>query len=623
MSEAIEEHHDEHEGVVVPFRGTALPAVPEREVRRVRVLANVKERARGGALRLAAVRPPQRPVRSTLRHTGYGVQGLARGTGAWWRWVSAVEYAANPKSTPELVEAVRRRRRRTSFTMAGVASVGTLVSWLVWWPAPLAAVVAALVLGSIVEQVKRRSVDQENGRQALGHHPGSKAVRRAVAKAGELGKFDDIRVLSPGVIRLSGAWSTIVELPAGIPAVKAVKRQLELASAIGVGLAQVAVEPVRGNAARFELWCADSDPLAGDSIPSPLVTRVEAFDIWREKIGVGVDVRGRPIAFRLPERSLLTGGEPGAGKSVANNNLLCAFGMFPKGRMILVDGKGGADLLDYEPICHRFLGDPDPEALLVLLTEAQEDMSDRYRKLRSIGAKKLTAEIAEELDLALTLLHVDELQVFTTDEDLGKKIVRLLWDLVSRGRAAGYAVSGATQRPAAEVVPSRLRDILSIRWALRCTTPQASDTILGQGWASRGYNAASLDSTQRGAGFLLAEGAMPQPMRTYYVDDDEVKLIMRRAYRLRELAGTLPMSDARPGVRLLKAVLAEMGEADRSHTADLLAELVTHPAYEGWDAGRLADELRPFGVVPGQLDIGGRNRNGYRRGDILRALERA
>lgn len=612
----------EHEGVVIPFRGTPPPAVPDVPARRVRVLQNVRQRARGGALRLAAVRPPQRPVRSTLRHAGYGVQGLTRGVGTWWRWISADEYVGNPKADPALVEAVRKRRRRTSWTVAGGASVTMLISWLVWWPAPLGAIIAALVLGSIVEQVKRRAADRENGRKALGTHPGSKAVRRAVAKAGELGRFEDIRVLTPGVVRLSGAWSTIVELPPGITAAKAIRRRLELASAVGVGLAQVAVEPIRGHAGRFELWCADDDPLAGESIPSPLVTRTEAFDIWREKIGVGVDVRGRPIAFRLPERSILTGGEPGAGKSVANNNLLCAFGLFPKGRMILVDGKGGADLLDYEPICHRFLGDPDPEALLVLLQEAQEDMSDRYRKLRSIGAKKLTAEIAEELGIDLTLLHLDELQVFTTDEDLGKKIVRILWDLVSRGRAAGYAVSGATQRPAAEVVPSRLRDILSIRWALRCTTPQASDTILGQGWASRGYNAASLDSTQRGAGFLLAEGAMPQPMRTYYVDDDEVKVIMRRAYRFRELAGTLPMSDARPGVRLLKAVLAAMGDTDRIHTADLLAELVTHPAYEGWDAGRLAEELRPHGVAPSQVNIDGTNRNGYRRGDVLRALER-
>lgn len=58
--------------------------------------------------------------------------------------------------------------------------------------------------------------------------------------------------------------------------------------------------------------------------------------------------------------------------------------------------------------------------------------------------------------------------------------------------------------------------------------------------------------------------------------------LTKRAYRLREDAGSLPMSDARPGVRLLKAVLAAMGEADRIHTADLLADLGQRGPYTGY-----------------------------------------
>ena len=47
-------------------------------------------------------------------------------------------------------------------------------------------------------------------------------------------------------------------------------------------------------------------------------------------------------------------------------------------------------------------------------------------------------------------------------------------------------VCAATQKPGADVVPSALRDLFGFRLALRCNTPQASDTILGQGWASAG-----------------------------------------------------------------------------------------------------------------------------------------
>jgi hypothetical protein len=61
-------------------------------------------------------------------------------------------------------------------------------------------------------------------------------------------------------------------------------------------------------------------------------------------------------------------------------------------------------------------------------------------------------------------------------------------------------------QPSADVVPTFLRDLFGFRWALRCSTPQASDTILGSGWASEGYSAAQIDPTARGVGLLLQEG---------------------------------------------------------------------------------------------------------------------
>ncbi len=40
----------------------------------------------------------------------------------------------------------------------------------------------------------------------------------------------------------------------------------------------------------------------------------------------------------------------------------------------------------------------------------------------------------------------------------------------------------------------------------------------------------------------------------------------------------------------------------------------------GWDAGKLAEALRPYGVSPGDVKVGGINRNGYKREDLLAAL---
>ena len=91
----------------------------------------------------------------------------------------------------------------------------------------------------------------------------------------------------------------------------------------------------------------------------------------------------------------------------------------------------------------------------------------------------------------------------------------------------------ATQKPASDVVPTALRDLFGFRWALRCSTPQASDTILGQGWATQGFSASSIDAADRGVGFLLHEGLIPVRLRAYYLSDDDLAAIASRAQDLR------------------------------------------------------------------------------------------
>jgi len=90
-------------------------------------------------------------------------------------------------------------------------------------------------------------------------------------------------------------------------------------------------------------------------------------------------------------------------------------------------------------------------------------------------------------------------------------------------------VIAATQKPSNEIIPTFVRDLFSFRMALRCTTPEASDTILGQGWASQGYSASTLDPTTRGVGYLLAEGAVPVKIRTHYLDDDAIARLAQMA----------------------------------------------------------------------------------------------
>ena len=163
-------------------------------------------------------------------------------------------------------------------------------------------------------------------------------------------------------------------------------------------------------------------------------------------------------------------------------------------------------------------------------------MERRYRQLLATGKRK----VAEADGLPIHVVVCDELAHYLTTSDRKQRtdFADVLRDLVSRGRAAGVIVLAATQKPSSDVVPTSVRDLFGFRWAMRCSTPQASDTILGSGWASNGYSAATIDATSRGVGYLLHEGGIPQRLRSYYLDDEALGAIAARAEGLRSLRST-------------------------------------------------------------------------------------
>jgi DNA segregation ATPase FtsK/SpoIIIE-like protein len=130
---------------------------------------------------------------------------------------------------------------------------------------------------------------------------------------------------------------------------------------------------------------------------------------------------------------------------------------------------------------------------------------------------------------------IEELAYFTNgpDRKAAQAFSTLLRDFVARGRAAGMVTVATTQKPSADVVPTFLRDLFGFRWALRCSTPDASDTILGRGWASQGYSAAQVDPATRGVGLLLQEGGIPVRLRACYLDDLDLADLARRAEAFR------------------------------------------------------------------------------------------
>lgn len=244
---------------------------------------------------------------------------------------------------------------------------------------------------------------------------------------------------------------------------------------------------------------------------------------------LGVDEYRAAVEVELMYRQILLGGEPGAGKSVALNNIVGHAAMCADVRLVLIDGKL-VELLPWAPVADVFVGNDIAHALHVL-TGLQTEMDRRYAFLARQGRRKVTAADGEAI-----MLVVDEIAYFSAtvgDKRTQEEFVCLLRDLVARGRAAGIIVVAATQRPSADIVPTSLRDLFGYRLAFRCTTEISSDIILGYGWAKEGYSAQHIDPADRGVGYLLAEGGVPRRIKCAYLTDADIRTLVGRAQWIR------------------------------------------------------------------------------------------
>ena len=284
-----------------------------------------------------------------------------------------------------------------------------------------------------------------------------------------------------------------------------------LAAAMGAREVRVVREPTDASVAHLSiLW---RDPLSVPAPPWPGAPE----SLW-EPLSLGVDEDGAGVSIGLVERNVLLGGEPGAGKSVALSLFIAAAALDPEVRLTLLDGKQ-VELAPWSGLAEHFVG-PDMGDAICVLKDLCAEMDRRYSLLLASGLRK----IERDSDFGLYVIAIDELAFYMRSgtKDERTELSEALRDLISRGRAAGMIVVAATQKPSSDIVPTYVRDLFSFRMALRCTTPEASDTILGQGWAKEGYSASTLDPTLRGVGWLLAEGAVPHKIRTHYLDDDGI-----------------------------------------------------------------------------------------------------
>ncbi len=263
--------------------------------------------------------------------------------------------------------------------------------------------------------------------------------------------------------------------------------------------------------------------------PEPAAIPVGSLSIW-DPVHLGLDENGASVHVRLAERNMLIGGEPGAGKSAALQLIVAHAALSLDCRLILVDGKR-VELGMWRDCAERFIG-PSIDEAIDTFKWLQREIDDRTDWLLSVGKRKITPD----LDFPTYVVIVDEIGYFSATVGTPaaqKEFNALNRDIVARGRAPGILPVEATQRPSADIVPTSMRDLFGYRWAFRCSTEASSDTILGHGWADRGYSATTIDPQARGVGWLRAEDGIPRRIKAAYLTDQEIIYLANYAAQLR------------------------------------------------------------------------------------------
>src|SRR5215467_5320700 len=265
-----------------------------------------------------------------------------------------------------------------------------------------------------------------------------------------------------------------------------------------------------------------------DTIP------VSSLSIWKP-IHLGTDETSQQVHVNLAERNMLIGGEPGGGKSVALQLIVAHAALAADCKLILIDGKR-VELGLWAACADKFVG-PSIDDAIDVMHWLQGLIDERTDLLLQMKKRKVTPD----LGWPFYLVPIDEVAYFSATVGTPvqqKEFNATNRDVVARGRAPGIIPVEATQRPSADIIPTSLRDLFGYRWAFRCSTEASSDTILGHGWASKGYTAEDIDPQARGVSWLRAEDGIPRRIKAAYLTDGHIIALAEHATALR--AATTP-----------------------------------------------------------------------------------
>lgn len=256
---------------------------------------------------------------------------------------------------------------------------------------------------------------------------------------------------------------------------------------------------------------------------------VKASDLadWNGKTVVyGLTESGEYAKLSYNQTSgIVVGGVPGAGKSAGATLLTLPLLAPPKASVAIFDGKGGMDWAWAQRAASLYNNDVDLD--LETATEQLESLAQRcVDDLKSHPWSDADPDFWHSVASALHPFHlvvIDECQtLFDTtgrskeDKALVERCKRAVATIVRKGRSAGWCVMLLTQKPTADSIPTNIRDNCVVRFALRVTTREASEAVLGA-IPEGDPTPTEIPSTRRGGAVVQGEDGHTVAVRFFYL----------------------------------------------------------------------------------------------------------
>lgn len=471
-------------------------------------------------------------------------------------------------------------------------------------------------------------------------------VRKAIMATGKVKDAGGVK-FTREITRDGPGYLAVVDLPDGVIGVDIVDERDRLAGGLTLPMDQVWPDVYRtDHPGRLHIWVADRPVRQMKEPTSPLLTGM-VTDYFKP-FPFGVDVRLRPVDWRLDERNSMFGGIPGSGKSLAARNVMLGAVLDPLVIPAISELKGSGDYDMFEKLCPKGLyisgADDDSIERTMRIIEWIDGMCEergpliaRYARAGMNTVKKVNRAMAEHDErLRPVVALFDEVQEFMSSPwgiPKGKDPVNGAGTLMSsmkRARAHGIHVILATQRFDKDSMPKAISSLVSNRAALAVPAQPETDMILGTSAYRTGARPTAFvpgPPPEGDSGWMVRAGFGPrfETVRATYLDDNDAAAICERAMQLR---GTVPTVDLekRPDRDVLADVLRVFAHTNRpglhwQQLAEILAGQKSE-LYAGITPEALSAQVRAEGVESVDVKVDGVVLKGCRSAAVDEAVKR-